>query len=247
MEINHETFDYLIGRSGIIGRQILKLCRFVHRKDQEKFHRATGFWGFWLRQRWLQGMLRIPGISRLLDVFYTYYIGGSLTRSDQLTFARLHGMDGDAYRLTLFNAVFCGTPCALGYLLLGEGFSLLKGIHSYAELPSLLAQHASLGIGLSSFTVDIFRAVDACCRRRCWAPFGFMPLVINTPTYLKRLVKGSEPLPETGLRPVSTPARTETGCRTDVHELASCGCGNRSERRPTEDYSKPCRAIPNSR
>ena len=195
LQPNDPTFDYLISRSGIIGRQILRFCRFIHNKDTDKFDRATGFAGFWLKQKWLRRLLGIRIVSQLLDLFYTYYVGGSLTRSDQKTFARLHGMDGNAFRLTLFNAVFCGFPCAAGYFLLGEGFYLLKGIHSYAELPSLLAKHTSLAIGMISLLVDIFRAIDSLWHKRCWAPFGIMPLIINVPTYLKRIFQNGEHKP----------------------------------------------------
>ena len=187
LEIDDITFDYLIARSGIIGRQILRLCRYIKKTADQKSDQPSGLERFWLQRRRLRQLLGISAISKLLVVFYTYYIGGSLTRSDQVTFGRLLGMDGNAYRLTLYNAIFCGIPCALGYFLLGEGFSLLKNIHSYAELPSLLAQHTSLGVGLVSLTVDLFRAGDSFWNRRCWAPFGFLPLVINVPTYFKRL------------------------------------------------------------
>ena len=50
LQINDAMFDYLIARSGIVGRQILKLCRFIHREDHDKFDRATGLEEFWLRQ-----------------------------------------------------------------------------------------------------------------------------------------------------------------------------------------------------
>jgi hypothetical protein len=187
VENNDLSYDYLISRSGIIGRQILRLCRFINEKDEFKFDRPKGIGGFFIRQGWLRSILGVRIVNRILNAFYTYYVGGSLIRSDQLTFAKLHGMKDKAYRLTFFNALFCGTPCALGYFLLGEGFQLLSGIHSYAELPSLLAQHTSLGIGLVSFSVDMFRAIDSALNHRCWAPFGFMPIAINLPTYLKRI------------------------------------------------------------
>lgn len=187
VENNGLSFDYLISRSGIIGRQILRLCRFINEKDEFKFDRTKGMGGFFIRQRWLRSILGVRIVNRILNAFYTYYVGGSLTRSDQLTFAKLHGMKDNGYRLTLFNALFCGIPCALGYFFLGEGFHLLSRIHSYAELPSLLAKHTSLGIGLVSFSVDMFRAIDSALNHRCWAPFGFMPIAINLPTYLKRI------------------------------------------------------------
>jgi hypothetical protein len=190
-EINDITFDYLIARSGIIGRQILRLCRYINMAEDQKAIKPSGLERIWLRQRRLRQVLGVRMIGRLLVLFYTYYVGGSLTRSDQVTFAGL--MNGEAYQLTLYNALFCGIPCAVGYFLLGEGFSLLKSLHSYAELPSLLAQHTSLAIGATSLAVDLFRLVDAAWHRRCWAPFGFLPLLINFPTYLKRLYQSSSP------------------------------------------------------
>ncbi len=205
-EINDITFDYLIARSGIIGRQILKLCRYIHTGDHQKTKNPSGLERIWLQQRRLRQLVGARLISRLLVVFYTYYIGGSLTRSDQMTFARLLRMNGEAYRLTLYNALFCGIPCAMGYFLLGEGFHLLKSIHSYAELPSLMAQHTSLAIGITSLAVDLFRLVDAAWHRRCWAPFGFLPLVINLPTYLKRLYQFSAVSSDKPSEPAETSA-----------------------------------------
>jgi len=192
-EINDITFDYLIARSGIIGRQILRFCRYINTTKHPKEANPSGLQRMWLQQHRLHRFLVFRLISRFMVVFYTYYIGGSLTRSDQLTFARLFRMNGEAYRLTLYNALFCGIPCAMGYFLLGEGFYLLKSLHSYAELPSLLAQHTSLAIGVTSLAVDLFRLVDAAWHRRCWAPFGALPFLINFPTYLKRFYQ-SPPL-----------------------------------------------------
>ena len=244
LPLNDQTFDYLIARSGIIGRQILKLCRFIHNKDADKFDSATGFGGFWLRQKWLRGLLGIRIVSLLLDWFYTYYIGGSLTRSDQKTFARLHGMDGNAYRLTLFNAVFCGFPCAIGYFLLGEGFDLLKGIHSYAEIPSLLARHTSLGIGIISLSVDVFRAIDSFWNKRCWAPFGFMPLVINIPTYLKRIFQNGEQKPAGNTSNGSE--GTHSGSRHDC-EVKSPGDADKDKGHHSGSYQESCQAASHSR
>ena len=77
---------------------------------------------------------------------------------------------------------------SLSYFLLGEGFELLSGLHSYTELPALIARHLALLIGTISLIIDLFRAVDAAWMKRCWAPFGLMPFVVNAPTYLNRLI-----------------------------------------------------------
>ena len=212
------TTEYLIARSGIIGRQILRLYQIIHLDDpagqnagptvtpaEKRFRDRTPRW------------LTVRFIRRLIDVAYTYYIGGSLTRSDQMTFARLHGMRSHAYRLTLYNALFCGIPCAIGYFLLGEGFSLLKSIHSYTELPSLLARHTSLTIGIISLVVDLFRAADAFWHRRCWAPFGFFPLMINLPTYLKHgLHLGLAPASNPEHHRITTPRKPDTRMRDTI-------------------------------
>lgn len=185
MNSTEKSVDYLISRSGIVGRQILKLARWMLIENGEPEKQSLGLSGFWQQQIRHNRLLVIRALSGFMVAFYTYYIGGSLTRSDQQTFARLNGMDGNAYRLTLYNALFCGIPSAMGYFLLGEGFSLLKGIHSLAELPALIAQRTSLAMGLLSLAVDIFRMIDSAWHRRCWAPLGMFPLIINLPTYLK--------------------------------------------------------------
>jgi len=185
---SEETFDYLIAHSGIIGRQILRLAKGMLANNGARQKKKQGLAGFWQQKIRHSRRMVVRLFSQLVITFYTYYIGGSLTRRDQQTFARLKGLNGNAYQLTLYNALFCGLPTAAGYFLLGEGFSLLKNLHSLAELPSLIAHRASFGIGLASLLVDLFRLVDAAWNKRCWAPFGIFPLVINLPTYLKRLV-----------------------------------------------------------
>jgi hypothetical protein len=178
------TVEQLIARSGIISRQILKLYRFMRQSGSTETA-SHGVGNLWLRQDKVRRTLSGIGISKLADLLYTYYLGGSLTRQDQLTFARIHGIADRAYLLTGVNALACGLPTALCYFLVGEGFSLLSRLHSYTQLPALLFSHTSLWIGMVSLAVDMFRAVDSFWHRRCWAPFGMLPFVINLPTYLK--------------------------------------------------------------
>lgn len=187
MDHQEKSIDYLISRSGIVGRQILKLARWMLANNSAPEEHPQGLSGFWQQQIRHNRLLIIRALSGFMVAFYTYYIGGSLTRSDQQTFAKLNGLDGKAYRLTLYNAFFCGIPSAMGYFLLGEGFSLLKGIHSLAELPSLIAQQTSLAMGILSLAVDIFRMIDSAWHHRCWAPLGVFPFIINLPTYMKRI------------------------------------------------------------
>jgi len=179
--------ERLIARSGIIGRQILKLYRFM--REGENSYEGSGVGAVWLRQQRLRQSLKTAGISKLADLLYTYYLGGSLTRQDQITFAKIQGMDERAYFLTGVNALACGIPTALSYFLAGEGFTLLSKVNSYAELPALLAGHTSLGIGVASLVVDLFRAVDSFLNKRCWAPLGIFPLLINMPTYFNRTLE----------------------------------------------------------
>lgn len=198
-----ESYDYLIARSGIVGRQILKLARGMLAGNGIAAEKKHGLAGFWQQQIRHNRLMIIRGFSCLVITFYTYYIGGSLTRRDQQTFARLNGMNGNAYKLTLYNAIFCGIPCAVGYFLLGEGFGLLKGIHSLAELPSLIAQHTSLALGLLSLAVDIFRMVDSFWNRRSWAPLGVFPLIINLPTYIKQILIYMRSVTQNSILPLS--------------------------------------------
>lgn len=183
--VQHDaTVDQLIARSGIISRQILKLYRFMRETGSTQVV-SNRMGRLWRREEQIRRFLTAVGISKLADLLYTYYLGGSLTRQDQLTFARIHGMADRAHLLTGVNALACGLPTALCYFLVGEGFSLLSRLHSYTELPALLVSHTSLWIGMISLAVDMFRAVDSFWHRRCWAPFGMLPFAINLPTYLK--------------------------------------------------------------
>ncbi len=185
MDSEARILEYLIQKSGLFGRQILRMARKLH------------FWQVNLQEagrhrRYRRHLAR--AVVGLISLVFTYYVGGSLTRSDQKTLARLRGMPvGQAYRLTLLNALCCGLPCAAGYFLVGEGFRLVSGLHSYVELPSLLARNFSLALGVASLLVDLFRAWDAAFNRRCWAPLGIFPLVLNLPTYLKTRINALKP------------------------------------------------------
>ena len=148
--------------------------------DSRQFSPSNRSWRWKLRR----GLDR-SGISRLIDFLYTYGIGGSLTRQDQLTFARFHAMEDRAYRLTLVNSLAFGVPSALVYFAVGEGFEILSRASSIAEVPSLVAAQASFVMGVINAAVHLFRIFDSLAHRRCWAPIGAIPLVINLPTYLK--------------------------------------------------------------
>jgi hypothetical protein len=183
--------DHLISKSGIIGRQILRFYRFMQADgglDRGTDDRRT-INSLWPKEQGLRKFLKGIGITRLADLLFTYYIGGSLTRQDQLTFAKIRGIGDRPHLLTLGNAVYCGIPMALFYFLLGEGFHLLSKVHSYTELPAFMARHLALLMGMTSLMVDLFRGVDAVLMKRCWAPFGVLPFVVNMPTYLNRLLE----------------------------------------------------------
>lgn len=174
----YDASGLLFDGSGFLGRNIIRLYRFMHHSGQ--LHDAGS------PERWkIRRLLDRVGISALVDFLYTYGIGGSLTRQDQLIFARFHAMEDRAYRLTLVNSIFFGIPSACIYFAAGEGFELLSRLNSVAEFPSLVIAHASFGFGIINAVVDFFRIFDSLVHRRCWAPFGAVPLVINLPTYLK--------------------------------------------------------------
>ncbi len=178
------TVDALIAKSGIINRQILKFYRYMRSSGSGEIPSSNAS-----RLERTHDIVRryfaAVRINTLADLLYTYYLGGSLTRQDQLTFAKIHGMEHRAYFLTGFNALCCGIPTAAIYFLVGEGFQILSRVHSLTELPALFVGNASFGIGGISLAVDLFRMFDAFWNKRCWAPFGFLPAFINFPTYLK--------------------------------------------------------------
>jgi hypothetical protein len=178
--------EYLIANSGLVGRHILRFGRmlyFVKDSIQQAPAESCAREDRPCRMFYLQ----LAGwIGALIMFLFTYYIGGSLTRSDQLTLARMNGLGIErAYQLTLFNAMLFGIPCALFYLFMGEGLRWVGDLHSLAAIPAWVGRHAAQLVGLTSFVVDLFRAVDAGWRKRCWAPFGLFPFLINLPTYLK--------------------------------------------------------------
>lgn len=174
----NEAPGLLFEDSGFLGRHIIGLYRFMHDSGHAGLTRET--WRSKLRR-----LLDRAGISALVDFLYTYGIGGSLTRQDQLIFARFHSMENQAYRLTLMNSMVFGIPSVGLYFAAGEGFELLSRLNSVAELPSLVAAQVSFGLGVVNAAVHLFRIFDSLLHRRCWAPFGAVPLFINLPTYLK--------------------------------------------------------------
>jgi hypothetical protein len=216
---NQHLLDYLIRNSGLLSRQILKLARRLY------LLQAAG-----AGRRNSSAMRSIHWLSTAILFVFTYYVGGSLTRSDQHTLARLRGMrSGGAYRLTLFNAIFFGIPCAFNYFLLGEGFRLLSTVNGLVELPALLTKNLLFSIGLISLIVDLFRMTDAAWRHRCWAPFGLMPFVINFPTYLKiahrRYIRGEALQPPQMHRQESMGPRA--GINTDSDSQSFQGVRNK--------------------
>jgi hypothetical protein len=162
-----------IAESGFLTARIIRLYDRMHAAGQRGEP--------WTIRRWFDR----SRISALVDFLYTYGIGGSMTRQDQLTFARFHHMEGLAHRLTLVNSVVFGLPSALIYFAAGQGFELMAHLHSAAEVPSLIAADASFALALIHAVVDVFRIMDSWLGKRCWAPFGTLPLVLNLPTYLK--------------------------------------------------------------
>lgn len=174
----NEASGLLFEDSGFLGRRIIGLYQFMH---DSGFSGLTG--ETWRRKS--RRLLDRTGMSALVDFLYTYGIGGSLTRPDQLIFARFHSMENHAYRLTLMNSIVFGIPSVGLYFAVGEGFELLSRLNSVAELPSLVAAQVSFGLGIINAAVHLFRIFDSLLHRRCWAPFGAVPLVINLPTYLK--------------------------------------------------------------
>ena len=188
---SYREIDLLISKSGIIGRQILRFYRFMRPgelENEEKTTRRT-INSIWSKDQSLRKLLYRFRLSTLADLLFTYYVGGSLTRQDQLTFAEIRGIGDRPHHLTLVNAVFFGIPMSLSYFLLGEGFELLSRLHTYTELPAFLARHLAVLMGTISLTIDLFRALDSLWMKRCWAPFGIMPFVVNGPTYLNRLLE----------------------------------------------------------
>lgn len=174
----NEASGLLFEDSGFLGRHIIGLYQFMHDSGHAG---PTGETWRWKIRR----LLDRAGISALVDFLYTYGIGGSLTRQDQLIFARFHSMENQAYRLTLMNSIVFGIPSVGLYFAAGEGLELLSRLASVAALPSLVAARVSFGLGIINAAVHLFRIFDSLLHRRCWAPFGAVPLFINLPTYLK--------------------------------------------------------------
>jgi hypothetical protein len=183
---NPHSLDYLISRSGIVGRQILKAARFLYRMQVRLDPREGAPPGVLRRKPFL--LIPVRTLEKATLLIFIYYVGGSLTRTDQQTLAGLTGIgEKQAYRLTLFNALLFGLPSAAVYFIVGEGAQWAGELHSLAAIPSWVVGNAARLGGAASLAVDIFRAADAALNRRCRAPFGLFPIAINLPTYARML------------------------------------------------------------
>ena len=181
-----EFLDYLISRSGIINRLIMRFYRSIDIQGLERWYahiqylkgRRPWAWRLELLSYW-----PIRAIERMSAVF----IGGSLTAAEQFTFGRICKIKD--YELTRYNSIFYGSLTGIAFFYSGKFSFWLGSFGTFLDMPFDLTALSLYSIGLVSVLVDIFRAIDSFARRKAHMPFGFFPWFINSTTFIKRLME----------------------------------------------------------
>jgi hypothetical protein len=181
-----EFLDYLIARSGIINRLIMRFYRSIDIKGLERWYahiqylksRRPWAWRLELLSYW-----PIRAIERVSAVF----IGGSLTSAEQFTFSRICKISD--YKLTRYNSICYGSLTGAAFFYSGKFSFWLGSFGTFLDMPLDLTAMSLYSVGLVSVLVDIFRAIDSFARRKAHMPFGFFPLFINSTTFIKRLME----------------------------------------------------------
>ena len=181
-----EFLDKLIARSGIINRMIMRFYLNIDIRGLERWYahiqRLKGK-RIWRRRLYLLSYWPLRALERSSAVC----IGGSLTAQEQDTFGRICKIAG--YRLSRYNSIIFGTLTGLIFFFSGKFSSWLGSFGTIFDTSMDLTALLLYSLGLASVMVDIFRAVDSYARKKPHMPLGLFPLVINSTTFLKRLVE----------------------------------------------------------
>jgi len=181
-----KILDNLIARSGVINRVIMRFYRNIDIRGLERWYahiqRLRGR-RIWRRRLNLLSYWPIRAIERISAV----YIGGSLTAGEQGTFGRICGIAD--YKLSRYNSIFFGSLAGAMFFGSGKFSSWLGSFGTVFDVPLDLTSLLLYSIGLASVLVDLFRAVDSFARKKPHMPLGLFPLIINSTTFLKRLLE----------------------------------------------------------
>lgn len=181
-EEDREFLDSLIDRSGLINRLIMRLYLDIDILGLDRWYayiqRLKG------KKRLINQLSYWP--VRILERISALYVGGSLTAAEQKTFGRICRLDD--YKLSRYNALIFGSITGFFFISSGKFTSWLGTFGTIFDTPLGLTSSFLYTWGAVSLAVDIFRAVDSYIRRKSHMPFGLFPFVINSTTFLKRLL-----------------------------------------------------------
>ena len=181
-EQEREFLDSLIARSGVINRLIMRLYLDVDILGLDRWYayiqRLKG------RKRWMNLFSYWP--LRILERISSVYVGGSLTGAEQETFGRICRIR--AFKLSRWNAIVFGTLAGIIFFTSGKFTLWLSSFASIFDTSLGLTSWLLYSVGVVSVSVDLWRVIDSFTRRKAHMPFGIFPLVINSTTFLKRII-----------------------------------------------------------
>tara|TARA_Y100000034_G_C6879053_1_gene402466 strand:+ start:420 stop:1007 length:588 start_codon:yes stop_codon:yes gene_type:complete len=181
-----ENLESMLEDAGVFslddeGNRIITDSVSAHEAYFEYVSGNSGFINRWINnvyRNYLKGRANIGPVGTFLQA----YIGGCMTRSDQEVFAQI--AEDDPWRLTVKNAL-------IDIVFSPQYYLLLQGTGMAA---SFVTEHApehvnEIGYGLTSFiiTANVIRMGLAAKLKKAYASISLEGLVINTPTYIKRL------------------------------------------------------------
>ena len=177
-----EFLDSLIARSGVINRLIMRLYLDIDILGLDRWYAYI--------QRLKGKKRRVNLLSywplRIIERISAVYVGGSLTRAEQETFGRICRIR--AFKLSRWNAITFGSLTGILFFTSGEFTLWLSSFESIFDTSLGLTSWLLYSLGVVSVSVDLWRAIDSFARQKAHMPFGIFPLVINSTTFLTRII-----------------------------------------------------------
>lgn len=188
---HHKHHLYLVDRikdTGWIARQFLKLR--IGLNKVEKGYRYRG------KSRISQAYYAcLKEISKhkifqiVFNFFYVYNFIGTLTGDDQALYCKINKGETTPKKITIINSIVFGFIMTLYYYAVLMLMELAGGkIPSIHGILSNLSWSVIIFLGLELLW-DVWRIACALATEKGKEPIGIIPLVLNGPTYIKRLMK----------------------------------------------------------